>query len=215
MSKSLFGVGLALVATVFIGCGDGESSTYQSYEKAAESDGSHGGHSHAHEAGPHGGHIIELASDHSVHGEVCLDEGGKSLTFYVLGGDLKTPKVAESIEFEVEEGDEEKELPSTPKPLDGEEGGASCFSIDSSSLGELKDLEHLHAHVHVIIGGQEYEGAVSHDHAHGAHAEGKDKDDHGGHDHDGDEHGDKHDAEKGHDHDGDDHDDDKGEHKKD
>ncbi len=212
MSKSLFGASLALLATALIGCG--ESTDYQTYDAAAESDGSHGGHSHAHEEGPHGGKIVELASDHSVHGEVCLDEGGKSLTFYILGGDLKTPKLAESIEFEVDEDGDEKELPSTPKPLEGEEDGkCSCFTVDSSSLGEMKDLEHLHAHVHVIIEGQEYKGAVA-DHEHDDHAahgeEGhEDHDEHEGHDHDGDDHGDDHDK----DHDHDDHD--KDEHKKD
>lgn len=202
MKRFYLGLTLSLAATVLIGCGD-TTDTYESYDKAATSDGSHGGHSHAHEEGPHHGHILELASDHSVHGELCLDEGGKSLTFYVLGGDLKTPKLAESIEFEVEDGDDETELTSTANPLEGEEDGkCSRFTIDSSSLGEMKDLESLHAHVHVIIDGQEYEGALEHDHEHG-HEDGHDHDDD---DHHGDEDGHDHDDDKDHKHEDGDHD---------
>lgn len=205
MSKSLFGFGLALAATVLIGCGD--DSSFEEYDTAPTSDGTHGGHSHEGEAGPHGGSIVELASDHSVHGEACLDEGGKSVTFYILGGDLKSPMVAESLEFEIDEGDDEKHLPVTPKPLDGEtDGKASAFVVDTSSLGVLENLDHLHAHVHVVIDGQEYEGAVAGDHDHDAHGEGHedhadgddhDHDDHAGHDGD-DDHG--HDDDHDHDH---------------
>ena len=210
MSKSfssLAGLGLALFATAFIGCGEPDKGTV-SYGDAAESDGSHGGHSHSHEEGPHGGKVLELSSNHSVHGELCLDEGGKSLTFYVLGGDLKTPKPAESIEFEIEEGDDEKELPSTPNPLEGEEEGkCSRFTIDVSSL-ESVDLDHMHAHVHVMIDGEEFEGGLEHDHDH-AHG---DHDDHGDHGHD-DDHKEGHDDD--HDHDKDDHDHKEDDHKDD
>lgn len=166
MSKTLYGTALAGVAALFIGCGESEQE-FKEYDKAAQSEGTHGGHSHAHEHGPHDGHIIELTTDHKYHGELCLDEGGKSMTFYVLGSDLKTAVLADSIEFEIEEGDEEKALPSTPNPLEGEpEGKASRFTIDSSSLGELKDLESVHGHVHVVIDGTEFEGGLSHDHDH-------------------------------------------------
>ncbi len=191
-----------------IGCGD-TSSTYESYDEAATSDGSHGS-SHSHEHGPHDGHVLELASDHSVHGELCLDEGGKSMTFYVLGSDLKTPLPAESIKFEVDTDDDEVELASTANPLEGEEEGkCSRFTVDSSSLGELKDLESVHAHVHVMIDGKEFEGALEHNHGHGDEGHGHDDhDDHGEHGHkegDGHDHDEKghHDAEDGHDHDDD------------
>lgn len=225
MKKTLTGLVLCLTATVLIGCG--ESTTYESYDEAATSDGSHGGHGHAHEHGPHDGHVLELASDHSVHGELCLDEGGKSMTFYVLGPDLKTPLPAESIEFEIDKDDDEVELPATAMPLDGEEDGKSSrFSIDSSMLGELTDLESVHAHVHVMIDGEEFKGALEHNHGDEGHAHG-DHEEHGehghkegdGHDHDeaghhDDKDGHGHDDDKDHKHEDGDHDE-KHEHDKD
>ncbi|MFK7821866.1 MAG: hypothetical protein AB8G99_24420 [Planctomycetaceae bacterium] len=208
LRNSLFGLGLAFVSLGFVGCADEKGEDFTPYEDAAESDGSHGGHSHAHEEGPHGGKILELADDHSVHGELCLNEDGKSMTFYVLGGDLKTPKPAESIKFEIEEEADEKVLPSTPSPLEGEEDGkCSRFTIDASSLGSL-DLDHMEAHVHVMIDGTEFEGGLEHDHDHGDHG------DHDGHGHDegGDDPKDGHDDHAGHDHDKEGHDHKEGEH---
>lgn len=210
---------LTLCAAFMIGCGDTKSdSDYTSFDETTKSDGSHGGHSHAHEKGPHGGKILELSSNHEYHGELCMDEGGKSLTFYVLGGDIKTPVPADSIEFEVDKEDgEEAELPSTPKPLEGEaDGKSSVYSIDISSLGEV-DLDHFAAHVHVMVDGKELEGGLKHDHDHGheegahgdhdkgSHAEDGDK----GHKHEGgdkdEHHAEGHDKKEGHDKDGEDH----------
>ncbi len=178
---------LALAAAGMIGCADSEKgdADYTSFDDTGVSDGSHGGHSHAHEEGPHGGKIIELATDHSYHGELCKSDDGKSLMFFVLGSDLKTPVPADSIEFEVDKDGEEAELPSTAKPLDGEaEGKSSVYSIDISSLGDV-DLDHFAAHVHVMVDGKELEGGLAHDHDHGHEDHGDDHDDH---DHDGDEH---------------------------
>jgi hypothetical protein len=208
LRNSLCGLGLAFVAMAFVGCADEKGEDFTSYGDAAESDGSHGGHSHAHEEGPHGGKILELTDNHSVHGELCLNEDGKGLTFYVLGGDLKTPKPAESFKFEIDEEAGEKVLPSTPAPLDGEEDGKSSrFTIDTTSLGEV-DLDHMAAHVHVTIDGTEFEGGLAHDHDHGDHADHGDHDDHDDHDHDHDDHKEDHDD---HDHDKEGHD--KDEHK--
>ena len=187
MSRFAVSACAALALAIIPGCGE-KSDSFQAYDQAPASDGSHGGHSHAHEVGPHGGVIVELAEDHSVHGEVVFEEGSGVLTFFVLGSDLKTPAPADEIKFEVEDDTSETELPVTPSPLEGETAeSCSRFTVDVSGLKDLKSVEDLHAHVHVKIGDKELEGGLEHDHDHD-------------HDHDKDA-ADHHDDEAGHEHD--------------
>jgi hypothetical protein len=142
---------------------------------------------HAHEHGPHGGHIIELGEE-EYHAEVVVDEARK-LTVYLLGPDAATaaPIAAESIAFELGDLDAPTVLTLNAVPLEGEpEGQSSRFEAAADALPEsVHDIEELHGAVVVDVGGLSYVGALSHDHDHGhdhdhdhGHAEGE-----AGHDH--------------------------------
>lgn len=158
---------------MFAGCKSEEAP--QNYGDAPPNTDTHGhdhDHDHAHEHGPHGGHVIELASDHSFHGEVTFTAEGRKITIYILGSDLETavPVDLDAVVFEIE-GEKEGEeiaLPLTAAPLEGEpEGKSSVFVVEGDKVpAAIDDIEKLHGHVHVTIDGKEYEGAISHDHDH-------------------------------------------------
>ena len=77
--KSALYVFMILVLSIcLIGCGKKEE------EKA-----------HADE-GPHGGHVMELGRDHKYHAELVENDDEKSLTAYVLDGNLKETAVKAS-----------------------------------------------------------------------------------------------------------------------
>jgi len=168
-----------LVLALFAGC-PAQESEVQEYSEADQNEDHHGhDHEHHHE-GPHGGHVIELTDDHSAHLEVTMGDD-RTITLYVLGEDLETaiPVKIGDVLFELEgEDDSELELELSPMPAEGEpEGMSSVFYVSADKVpADIKDIEGLHAHVHITIDGEEYEGALEHDH------------DHEGHDHEGEEH---------------------------
>ena len=159
--------GLAVTAGYVVGCNNQQATTPYADAEVAPAD--HDEHEHHHE-GPHGGHIVELAGDHSVHGEFVLDTEGKVARLYLYGEDLKTPVQATAVTFHAE-GDNGEEQEVTMEPA----GGAESASEFTASIDQLPsgDIEQLFGHFHVTVDGKELSGDLAHDHDH----------DHEGHSH--------------------------------
>ncbi|WP_437226778.1 hypothetical protein SH661x_000010 [Planctomicrobium sp. SH661] len=122
---------------------------------------------HHHDAGPHGGHIIELGD---FHGEVVMDDG-RNVTVYILGDDAATavPVADASAKLHAQVGNEKKEIALTAAPQDGEtDGKTSRFTAAAELIPvEIIDIEDLQGEVVLIIAGKESTGKISHDHDHG------------------------------------------------
>ncbi|MEM1061652.1 MAG: hypothetical protein AAGJ97_04900, partial [Planctomycetota bacterium] len=160
---------------------------------ASEADAPDDEMAHSHASGPNGGHIIEFADDHSIHGEFVLNETGATL--YLTGSDMSTPVVAEEVvfDFEVEAADgSEEEIDVVLAAVDGKEG---VYSAPADGL-PTTDIEEAHGHFHITVAGEHYDGDLSH--GHDGH-DGHDHGDHEGHDH-GDHDGHDHGDHEGHDH---------------
>ena len=159
----------ALLVGALIGCNqEGDAVPYADADQAPAG---HEEHVHAHE-GPHGGHVVELTEDHSVHGEFVIDEEAKLARFYLLGEDLETPieGTAVSMHATTEAGEAEV----TFEPAGGAES-ASEFTLPLDQLPST-DIEALEGHFHVTADGQELSGDLAHDHGHDhdhEHAEGE------------------------------------------
>lgn len=172
---ALCGFGLAL----FTGCSaQSDTRTFDDKDSAASVEAEHAhGHDHAH--GPNGGHLLEVGEE-QYHVEVVFDEAGRTLTAYILGPDAKTafPIAGKEIDFDLEIGDKEHEIPLAAKPLDGEEEGKSSrFVAEGKAIPEsIKKESDLNGHFHLDIGENHFHVDLSH----GEH-EGHD---HAEHDHD-------------------------------
>lgn len=152
-------VGVAAAAGFAAGCNNQPAATPYAESEAN----AHDEHDHAHEHGPHGGHVVELADDHSTHGEFVVDEAGKVAKFYVLGGDLKTPVEATAVTMHAETAEGgENEVAFTPV------GGGEKASEFTAPLDQFPtaDVEKMHGHFHVTVAGKELNGDLSHDHDH-------------------------------------------------
>lgn len=173
---------LALLAlTLFVGCPAQEDGV--KYSDAEANTDTHGhDHDHGHHDGPHGGHVIELTDDHTVHAELTFDKAGPKITVYILGEDVETPLpvAIDAVHLDLEgDGDEEIEVALTPAPLEGEaDGTSSVFVAEGDQVpAGIDDIEKIHGHLHVTVDGNELEGDIEHDHDHDEH-------DHEGHDDD-------------------------------
>jgi hypothetical protein len=124
-------------------------------------------HDHHHE-GPHGGHVIELTDDHSVHGEFVLSETDGVGRFYLLGGDLESEVMAESVTYMPAEGDAVEFEAVEP----GDDGMAAVFEASFDALPST-DIEELEGAFTVTKGDQTMEGPLTHDHDHDHDHEGE------------------------------------------
>lgn len=155
--------GLVVTAGYVVGCNNQQATT--PYADAEQAPADHDDHHH-HE-GPHGGHVIELTDDHSVHGEFVVDAEGKVARLYLLGEDLKTPVEATAVTFHAEsETGEEVEVAMQPT------GGTGSASEFTAALDQLpsSDIEQLFGHFHVTVGDKELSGDLAHDHDHEGHS---------------------------------------------
>lgn len=169
---SLLSCGVALA--LFAGCSAQEDTRTFSDQDSAEADHAHEhAHDHAHEHGPNGGHLLEVGEE-QYHVEVVFDEKGRTLTAFILGPDAKTayPIAGESIDFDMEIGDKEHEIPLEAKPLEGEKDGKSSrFVAEGKAVPEsIKKESDLNGHFHLDIGDDHFHVDLKHD-------------DHEGHDH--------------------------------
>lgn len=168
---------VVIAAAALLACGCPAQEEYREFGEGDDVTNVTPVEEHAHEHGPHGGHIIELGEE-EYHAEVTVDAARK-LTVYVLGPDGSTPApiAAESIAFELGDLDAPTVLTLNAVPLEGDpEGQSSRFEAAPDALPEsIHDIEELHGAVVIDVGGLSYVGALSHDHGHShehEHAEG-------------------------------------------
>jgi len=166
-----------------VGCGQqGDYEDYSKVEEGQPSDEHTHDHAHAHE-GPNGGHVVEFADDHSLHGEFVVDkEAGKAM-LYLTGASFDEPKMASEVVFDLEvenEAGEEAELDFEMEAVEpNDDGEASTFSVALDKL-PTDDIEKMHGHFHIMVGGESFDGDLSHDHH-----------DHGDHEHSEEDHEDE------------------------
>lgn len=163
LSRALL-MGLCLVFPWLSGCGGSQPvRTFSSQDDVQHAD------DHAHDHGPHGGHVVELGGE-DYHAEVVFDAASRKLTVYLLGSDVKSalPVESESLSVRLKVGEETQEIVLTATPQEGEgDGKASRFTLVEGSLPEsIKDAEDLHGEVVVSFGGTQYRGEITHDHHH-------------------------------------------------
>lgn len=171
------GIGLAL----FVGCtSKDDTRTFDAKDSEASTEAEH---DHGHAAhGPNGGHLLEVGEE-QYHVEVVFDNDGRTLTAFILGPDAKTafPIEGEMIDFDLEVGDKEHEIPLAAKPLEGEkEGKSSRFVAEGKAIPDsIKAESDLNGHFHLDIGEDHFHVDLEH----GDH-DGHDHGDHKDHDHD-------------------------------
>jgi hypothetical protein len=173
-----------LTATVFLfwgaatlGCGKSDNTAGGPGTGASPAD-DHADHDHdhAHEHaahGPHGGHLIEIASGkyHAewTHDDPSENENAKNVTIYILGEDAKTehPIAAETVTINVAvEGKDPKQYELAA--VNATDGKASEFTLDDPAL--IVDLgmagEGVTARLNVEIDGEPHSAEMEHDHEH-------------------------------------------------
>lgn len=162
IGKLLLILSAALVPLTLSGCTGDAGNT-----NTAQTGGDDHGHSHSHEEGPHGGHLIELGGE-KYHLEWLHDDEAKKLTFHVLDAEGKTdvPITAESIavNFTVDGATKTFEVPAVR-----EEGATETakFEITDEDLYALITADEAEATVELEIEGTSYEGEIEHhDHHH-------------------------------------------------
>ena len=177
---------LSLSLLPLLGCSSDEGQVYDQGDPMNHADDEHV-EAHADHAavGPHGGAVIELTADHSLHGELVVggDDPARG-RFYLLGEDMKTVVPAErvAIFFDDPETGAENNIELAEVGGDG--------NADSAVWSFRRDLlpgddDDLAGEIKVVVDGQEYEAAFDTGHHEGDH-------DHAGHDHDDHDHGDDH-----------------------
>tara|TARA_R110002111_G_scaffold262875_1_gene342498 strand:+ start:41571 stop:42191 length:621 start_codon:yes stop_codon:yes gene_type:complete len=163
------GLGLAL----FVGCSSKDDTRkFDAKDSEASVEAEHA-HDHAHEHGPNGGHLLEVGEE-QYHLEVVFDDKARTLTAYVLGPDAKTafPIAGEAIDFDLEIGDKEHEIPLAAKPLEGEkEGKSSRFVAEGKAIPDsIKAESDLYGHFHLDIGEDHFHVDLEHgEHGHEGH----------------------------------------------
>jgi len=163
------GLGLAL----FVGCSSKEDTRkFDAKDSEASAEAEHS-HDHEHAHGPNGGHILEVGEE-QYHLEVVFDDKGRTLTTYILGPDAKTafPIAVETIDFDLEIGDKEQEIPLAAKPLEGEkEGKSSRFVAEGKAIPDsIKTESDLNGHFHLDIGEDHFHVDLEHgEHGHEGH----------------------------------------------
>ena len=162
------------------GCAAEEDQTYEAVDAHGHDDEhAHAAAEHA-DVGPHGGAIVELTADHSLHGELVVDGDDPARgRFYLLGMDLKTPVAADGVAIFFDDPETGGEVNLELQPAGGgTEGGEWTFlreRLPNDGAGPLV------GRVKVTADGRDYEEAFNtadDDHA------GHDHGDHEGHDHD-------------------------------
>ena len=185
MPRRLFALPFALLP--LLGCESDDGQVYDADTHAHDDEHAHAAADHA-EIGPHGGQIIELTADHSLHGEMVLDADDPARNrFYLLGGDLKTPVKAERVALFLDDHEtgEETNIELAEIGGDGNEDEHAWSFRDMMVPG---DDDHFAGEIKVVVDGEEYEGSFGGDHDHAGHDHGDHDHDHDGHDHGGEDH---------------------------
>jgi hypothetical protein len=123
---------------------------------------------HAHPShGPHEGELIELGNE-EFHAELLHD--AKSVTIYILDAAAKTavPIEATEITINVQHEGQPEQFSLAAAPDTGDPAGKSSkFTSQDAELAEHVEDEGSNARLVVTINGQQYNGAIVHDHGEG------------------------------------------------
>ena len=156
---------LALLAVLMFavtsGCGD--TAKIGKTEKTGKT----GEAGHAHELGPHKGHLIELGNE-EYHGELVHDEKSGTVTVYILDstGKNAVPIEGKDVTINVKHGKEAEQFKLASSPDQGDpQGKSSRFVSKDKHLLEDLDAEDTQATLVVQIEGKQYRGKIAHDHA--------------------------------------------------
>lgn len=126
----------------------------------------HVGHDyHDHEAGPHGGHLIELGAE-EYHAEWLHDDETNTVTVYILDADAQNefPIDASEILINVKVNDQPTQYKLTAFPT--EQGKSSQFQlVDGSLIVALSVGEGVSARLQVDINGTPFSATIE-QHAH-------------------------------------------------
>ena len=158
---------LTLICLGAVGCQSNspEQPVAQGVEQGhAHSHGHTHGHSHE-EAGPHGGHLVELGEE-EYHAEWLHDDESGLITVYVLDGDAAAdvPILADQITIDVKiGGNSSQHLLAAVDPA--EETGTARFELSDKSLIEALKIagQGAEAEITVEIQGTPYTGHFEHD----------------------------------------------------
>lgn len=165
------------------GCGGGHeakpTAPAHSEEHAGHADGDHeygdhehgdhehGDHEHA-ELGPHGGQLIELGKE-EYHAELLHDDDQHKVTIYLLDGKAAETVATSAPEITIQvQIDGEPQRFALPAVRLDEAGPAKsfCFETTEDALSHALDEEGAKPTLFVDINGQDYTGAIVHDHEH-------------------------------------------------
>ncbi len=148
-----FSLGLALA-----GC-DTKPIPKKTNEQAHE-------HSHAHEEGKHGGHLVDLEPV-GAHAEWTHDDEKGILTIYLeelVAGGAKV----EQVRVDIKLGEAEtKKYDLEVSKADQHKIEGAIFNITSPELVTAMDVEGVKATLVVTADGKEHKGSLAHDHDHG------------------------------------------------
>jgi hypothetical protein len=134
---------LLLVSLIVSGC----SKSSEKKPAATDSKGSTSAPpaaEHAHGAGPNGGVVFELGSNHA---EFTVDHGKQQCAIVLLGSDEKTPTAIAATEFvlntketKTADGKTVPPMTITMKPVDAKDGKAMKFIGTDPGLGNVADF---------------------------------------------------------------------------
>jgi hypothetical protein len=134
-------------------------------EKHHEGDGhDHSAGEHS-DAGPHGGHLIELGSDEAFHAELLHDDTTHRVTVYILDGKAKdsVPISRTDLVLNIVAGGNPKQFKLAAFSQANEPGDkASCFQAENEELCAELDATDCKGRLAVNINGKQYLGEIEH-----------------------------------------------------
>ncbi len=146
---------------LMFGCGGGSDTGFTELQPEENVENTE---AHAHEHGPHGGHILELGDQHA---EIAMGTD-RVVSVYLLGADAKTatPVANATAHLHLHIGEAEEEVELTASPLEGEpEGQSSRFVSTAEAIpAAIADIEGIEGEVIVMIDGAEKMAEIGHDH---------------------------------------------------
>ncbi len=123
-------------------------------------------HSHAHEDGPHGGHMLDLLPD-GGHAEWTHDDEKGILTIYLeelVAAGKKVEKVRVDLALQ---NNETKSYDLKVSEADQHKIEGAIFSIVDPQLVTTMEVPGVKATLVVTADGKELKGSLAHDHDHG------------------------------------------------
>jgi hypothetical protein len=156
--------GVVALLAIFPGCGEKKGRKTAGGKKGANNVSKADPHEHEH--GPHGGHVIELGGEY--HAELTHDDDTKTVSVYLLGGDVKKPVLSNEKELSVNltVAGQPKQYKLVAAPQQGDpEGQSSRFELKDEALLEALEAPKAKGRLQVTIDGKQYNGAIeSHEH---------------------------------------------------